>query len=148
MSPQVLQGEFVYLRPLQVGDAELTFNWLGPKRAKFFNQGVSSIEQQAAWIAARAESEHNFVVKLKSGLPVGMLSLIGINHANRHGEPGWFLVSNEDYLKGFPAAVEAMKLLYELAFDNLQLVLACSIVAANNYLMIKSQKYTGMKEEG
>jgi RimJ/RimL family protein N-acetyltransferase len=39
-----------------------------------------------------------------------------------------------------------MKLLYELAFDRL----ACcgGIIAANNTLMIKWQKYLGMKEEG
>lgn len=148
MSSKVLQGEFVNLRPLQVGDAELTFNWRRANRAKFLNQGASSIEQQAAWIAARPESEYNFVIELKSGLSVGMLSLIGVDHANRHGEPGRFLFGNEDSVKGFPAAVEAMKLLYELAFDHLQLVRVCGIVAANNHLMIKWQKYMGMKEEG
>jgi diamine N-acetyltransferase len=148
VSSQILQGEFVNLRPLQVVDAELTLNWRRTNRAKFLNQGASSIEQQAAWIAARPESEHNFVIELKSGLSVGMLSLIGIDHANRHGEPGRFLIGNEDAVKGLPAAVEAMKLLYELAFDHLQLVRVCGIVAANNHLMIKWQKHMGMKEEG
>jgi RimJ/RimL family protein N-acetyltransferase len=148
MSSPILQGEFVNLRPLQVGDAELTFNWRRADRAKFLNQGASSIEQQAAWIAARPQSEYNFVIELKSGLSVGMLSLVGIDHANRHGEPGRFLIGNDDAVKGLPVAVEAMKLLYELAFDRLQLVRVCGIVAANNHLMIKWQKYMGMKEEG
>lgn len=148
MSSLILQGEFVNLRPLLVGDAELTFNWRRADRAKFLNQGASSIEQQAAWIAARPQCEYNFVIELKSGLSVGMLSLVAIDHANRHGEPGRFLIGNEDAVKGLPAGVEAMKLLYELAFDQLDLVRVCGIVAANNHLMIKWQKYMGMKEEG
>ena len=145
---EALQGEFVNLRPLQVCDAELTFKWRRASRAKFLHQGASSIEQQAAWIEARLESEHNFIIELKSGLSVGMLSLIGVNQANRNGEPSRFLIGNGDAVKGLPAAVEAMKLLYELAFDHLQLVRICGTVAANNRLMIKWQKYMGMKEEG
>lgn len=148
MIGKLLQGQYVTLRPLQVDDAELTFNWRRANRAKFLNQGASTIEQQAAWIAGRPESEYNFIIELKSGLPVGMLSLIGIDHANRHGEPGRFLIGNEDAVKGLPVAVEAMKLLYELAFDRLELVRVCGIVAANNQLMIKWQKYMGMKVEG
>ena len=148
MSYQILQGKFVNLRPLQVSDAEMTFNWRQDNRAKFLNRAASNIKQQSAWIAARPESEYNFVIELKSGLAVGMLSLIGIDHANRHGEPGRFLIGNEDAVKGLPAAVEAMKLLYELAFDHLHLVRVSGIVAVNNHLMIKWQKYMGMKEEG
>lgn len=147
-SSQVLQGEFVNLRPLQVDDAELTFNWRRARRAKFLNSGASSIEQQAKWIASRPTDEHNFVMELKTGRPVGMLSLIGVDTANRHGEPGRFLIGDEDAARGIPVAVEAMKLLYELAFDQLGLVRVCGIVAANNHLMIKWQKFMGMKEEG
>jgi diamine N-acetyltransferase len=148
MPPQTLQGEFVNLRPLLVEDAELTYRWRCADRSKFLNQGATSVKLQAAWIAARPESERNFVMELKSGRSVGMLSLIGIDRVNRHGEPGRFLIGDEDAVKGFPVAVEAMKLLYELAFDQLHLVRVCGIVAANNHLMIKWQKYMGMKEEG
>jgi RimJ/RimL family protein N-acetyltransferase len=148
MQSRILQGEFINLRPLQVADAELTFNWRRADRAKFLNQGASNIEQQAEWIAARPKSEQNFIIELKTCQPVGTLSLIGIDHVNRHGEPGRFLIANENAVKGFPAAIEAMKLLYELAFDHLELVRVCGIVAANNHLMIKWQKYMGMREEG
>ena len=147
-SPQVLQGEFVNLRPLQVADAELTFRWRRAQRAKFLNLGAASVELQAKWIASRPSGEHNFVMELKTGRPVGTLSLIGVDMANRHAEPGRFLIGDEDAAKGIPAAVEAMKLLYELAFDQLGLVRVCGIVAAHNQLMVKWQKYMGMKEEG
>ncbi|MGP1684665.1 MAG: GNAT family N-acetyltransferase, partial [Giesbergeria sp.] len=140
---RVLEGEFVNLRPLQVADAELTFRWRAAQRAKFLNQGAASAEQQAIWIASRASSEHNFIIELRSGHPVGMLSLTSIDLANRHGEPGRFLIGDEAAAMGVPVAVEAMKLLYELAFDQLGLVRVCGIVAANNPLMVKWQKYMG-----
>jgi RimJ/RimL family protein N-acetyltransferase len=41
-----------------------------------------------------------------------------------------------------------MKLLYQLAFDRLKLVRVYGTVASDNTLMIKWQKYLGMKEEG
>jgi len=143
-----IKGEFVNLRPLLVSDAELTYNWRHAARAKFLNQGAASVEQQASWIASRPASEFNFVIELKSGLAVGMVSLTGIDAINQHGESGRFLIGDEDAVKGAPVAVEAMKLIYELAFDQLGLIRICGTVAAENHLMIKWQKYLGMKEEG
>lgn len=143
-----LKGEFVNLRALEVSDAELTYGWRSAARAKFLNQGATSVEQQAAWIASRPASEYNFVIELKNGLAVGMVSLTGIDTINRRGEPGRFLIGNKDAVKGSPAAVEAMKLIYELAFDQLGLMRVYGIVAADNHLMTKWQKYLGMNEEG
>lgn len=143
-----LTGEFVNLRPLQVSDAELTYGWRHAARAKYLNQGAASVEQQAAWIASRSASEYNFVIELKTGQAVGMVSLSGIDTLNRRGEPGRFLIGDEDAVKGTPVAVEAMKLIYELAFDQLGLIRVCGTVAADNHLMTKWQKYLGMKEEG
>jgi diamine N-acetyltransferase len=146
--PLQLEGEFVNLLPLQVSDAEMTFRWRRAQRAKFLNQGAVSVEQQAAWIASRPFTEYNFIIELKSGRPVGMISLTNIDLTNRNGESGRFLIGDEEAVKGVPVAVEAMKLLYELAFDQLCLVRVCGTVADNNNLMIKWQKYMGMKEEG
>lgn len=145
---RVLEGEFVNLRPLQVADAELTFRWRHAQRAKFLNAAAATKEQQAAWIAGRPMAEYNFIIELKNGHPVGMLSLTSIDATNRNGEPGRFLIGDEEAANGVPVAVEALKLLYELAFGQLGLVRVCGIVAANNQLMIKWQKYMGMREEG
>ena len=145
---KVHRGEFVNLRPLQISDAELTYNWRQGARAKYLNQGAASLEQQASWIEARPASEHNFIIESISGLSVGMVSLTGVDTINRHGVPGRFLIGDEDAVKGTPAAVEAMKLIYELAFDQLGLLRVYGTVAADNHLMTKWQKYLGMKEEG
>lgn len=143
-----LDGEFVTLRLMRVEDAALTFSWRQAARARLLNAGAANVEQQAAWIASRPGSEYNFIIELKDGRAIGMLSLVGINKINRHAETGRFLIGDEEAAKGVPAAVEAMKLLYEFAFDKLDLIRLHGTVASGNPLMVKWQKYLGMKEEG
>ncbi|MCZ2836534.1 GNAT family N-acetyltransferase [Modestobacter sp. VKM Ac-2985] len=145
---RVLRGEFVNLRPLRVADAELTFRWRSADRARFLNAGARTVEEQADWIAARPVAEHNFIIELADARPVGMVSLTDIDRVDRRGEPGRFLIGDEVAVHGVPAAVEAMKLLYRLAFDDLDLVRVCGTVAAENKLMLKWQKFLGMREEG
>lgn len=143
-----LTGQFVNLRPLTVDDAELTFSWRQGARAVLLNQGAQTVEQQARWIANRPASEYNFIIETKLQLQIGMLSLTAIDLVNRVGEPGRFLIGDEDAAKGLPAAVEAMKLLYQLAFDNLKLRRVWGLVASDNRRMIKWQAYLGMVQEG
>ena len=144
----VLVGRYVDLRALSVGDAEQTFRWRSSARAGLLNQGADSVEQQAAWIGRRPASERNYVIVLKSGDAVGMLSLVDIDQHNSRAETGRFLIGEEERVKGVPAAVEAMGLLYDLAFNRLGLSRLYGTVAAANTLMIKWQKFLGMKEEG
>jgi RimJ/RimL family protein N-acetyltransferase len=77
-----------------------------------------------------------------------MLSLIDIDLVHRHAETARFLIGDEQAARGLPAAVEAMKLLYQLAFDDLELVRIYGTVAESNARMIKWQRYLGMVEEG
>jgi diamine N-acetyltransferase len=143
-----LEGEFVNLRPLVIEDAATTFAWRQGERAKLLNKGADSVEQQSRWIASRPASEYNFIIELKDGRPVGMLALSGIDQGNRHAEPGRFLIGEQEAVQGIPAAVEAMKLLYEFTFERLGMLRVWGTIAADNHLMIKWQKYLGMKEEG
>jgi [ribosomal protein S5]-alanine N-acetyltransferase len=145
---ETLVGRFVVLRPLRVEDAERTFRWRQGDRASLVNRGARTVEEQAAWIASRPRSEYNYVIEVPGRGPVGMVSLVGIDAGNRHAEPGRFLIGEPDLVRGIPAAVEAMMLVYELAFDRLGLTRVHGTVAADNTLMIKWQKYLGMKEEG
>jgi diamine N-acetyltransferase len=148
MIDDTLTGEFVTLRPLREADAALTLAWRQADRAALLNRGADTIEEQAAWIRSRSASERNFVIELRDGRAVGMLSLVAIDHQNRHAESARFLIGEADAVKGVPAAAEAMKLLYELAFDRLGLERVWGLVATENRLMIKWQRYLGMKEEG
>lgn len=142
------EGEFVRLRPLSPADAELTFGWRSTARARYLNAGARTVAEQADWIAGRPDTEYNFVIELRDGRPVGMVSLTAVDPVHRRGEPGRFLIGDEAAVQGIPAAVEATKLLYALAFDDLDLVRLCGLVAAENTLVIKWQRFMGMQEEG
>jgi len=141
-------GEFVDLRPLTQNDAALTFRWRQSERAANLNRGAQTVEQQAIWLANRPDSEYNFAITLKTGIPVGMVSVSGIDFVHRHAEPGRFLIGEENAVRGIPAAVEAMKLVYELVFDELKLQRVYGTIASDNLLMMKWQRFLGMKEEG
>ena len=141
-------GQFVNLRPLTLNDAEITLSWRQGARAILLNQGAQTIEQQLNWIANRPGNEHNFIIDTKDHRPIGMLSLIGIDAVSKVGESARFLIGDEESAKGLPAAAEAMKLLYELAFDVLKLRRVWGMVAADNRRMVKWQLYLGMSQEG
>ena len=143
-----LKGEFVDLRPLAPDDAALTFRWRQSERGANLNRGAQTVAEQAAWLASRPASEYNFAIVLKGGTPVGMVSVSGIDTVHRHAEPGRFLIGEEEAVRSIPAAVEAMKLVYGLVFDELKLLRVYGTIASDNVLMIKWQKFLGMKEEG
>ncbi len=143
-----LCGEYVILRPLRVEDAELTLAWRLSSRAALLNRGATTVAEQADWIASRPATELNFVIELRSGQPVGMLSLVDIDETNRRAEPARFLIGEPEAVRGRPVAVESMKLLYEIAFDRMNLKRVYGTVVADNPLMLKWQKFLGMKEEG
>lgn len=150
----VRRGEFVTLRPIEVEDAALTLAWRRGDRARLLNSGAATVERQAAWIAARPDDEANFIIEINGsgpgepGHPVGMLSLVDIDHDAGHAEAGRFLIGDEAAARGIPVAAEAIKLLYELAFDELGLQRIHGVTAAANTLMIKWHNYLGMETEG
>lgn len=143
-----LCGQYVVLRPLRIDDAELTLAWRRSDRGALLNRGAVNAAEQAEWIASRPTNELNFVIQLRSGQPVGMLSLIAIDEMNRRAEAARFLIGEPDAVRGLPVAVELMKLLYQLAFDQMGLRRVHGTVVADNRLMLKWQKFLGMKEEG
>lgn len=126
----------------------MTFDWRQSERAVLLNKGATTVGDQAEWIRSRPTNEYNFLIALKDGTPVGMLSLVGVNLTNRHAEPARFLIGEEQRARGVPAAVEAMKLLYEFAFETLKLNRLFGTVVAKNRRMATWQKYLGMQEEG
>lgn len=144
----ILAGEFVNLRPLAPQDAERTLGWRHSQRARYLNQGATDVQAQARWIANRPASEKNYIIERKDGRAIGMVSLVGIDLTHRHAEPARFLIGDEEGAKGIPAAVEAMLLIYRLAFDEMDLLRLHGTIAEENVLMLKWQKYLGMKEEG
>lgn len=148
LRPGPLPGEFVNLRHLRAEDAELTLRWRQSSRAYLLNRGSQTIEQQAGWIISRPQSELNFVIELKNGSPVGMISLINIDFQHQRAEAARFLIGEEAAARGIPVAVEAMLLIYRVAFDEIKLQRVFGVVASGNSRMVKWHKYMGLREEG
>ena len=146
MMTPTLRGEFVTLRPIAVEDAEITLLWRNSARARNLHKGARSTEQQVRWITAQPVSDYNFIIELNTGKPVGMLSLINIDRDEKSAEPARFLIGDEASVRGIPAAIEAMYLLYRFAFDNLKLTRLYGTIASDNKRMVKWQKYLGMTE--
>ena len=122
--------------------------WRQGDRARNLNQGATTLASQEQWIATRPPTEFNFVIELKDGKPVGMVSLVDVDTLHRRAEVGRFLIGEEAAVRGIPAAVEATKLLYEFAFDRLDLVRVYGTIASDNSAMYRWQVYMGMREEG
>lgn len=147
----ILNGRYVTLRPLGVNDAELTQAWRTSGRAFLLNRGAQTVEEQRAWIASRPfdpARELNFLQTLtETGQPVGMISLVDIDLTHKRAEAAHFLIGEEEAVKGKPVALEAVKLLYELAFDTLGLTRLWGPVAEDNKGMIRFHLSFGYKEE-
>jgi len=143
-----LIGQFVRLRMIDAEDARVTLEWRLGERAVHLNLGATTVAEQRIWIESRPSNELNFIIELIGGQAVGMLSLIGIDFVHRHAEPARFMIGDGSAVKGVPVAIEAMLLLYKLAFDTLGLERVHGTVASENHMMIKWQKALGMREEG
>jgi RimJ/RimL family protein N-acetyltransferase len=148
MAKTLLEGKYVNLRLLTVEDAAITCRWRNGGRAINLNIGAVNVNAQGSWIVARPQDEFNFMFVLKDQTPIGMLSLINIDQIHKRAEPARFLIGDEEKVKGIPAAVEAMLLLYKFAFDDLKLRRLYGTIASDNNLMLKWQRYLGMKDEG
>jgi len=146
---RVQPGQFVRLRPIRLGDAELTLGWRMSRRAALLNAGAQSVGEQANWISRRPVGELNYIIETTAeGVSVGTLSLVEIDLAGRGAEPARFLIGEEERCRGLPAAVEALKLLYGVAFDQLGLLSLSGCLAQDNRRMLKWHKYMGMEEVG
>jgi RimJ/RimL family protein N-acetyltransferase len=118
-------------------------------RARLLNRGATTVDEQKAWIAARPGNEYNFIQVVKATeYPVGMISLVDVDLVHRRAEPAHFLIGEEDAVKGKPIAAEATRLLYEYAFDTLNLHRVYGPLSADNKKMILWNHYLGMQEEG
>jgi diamine N-acetyltransferase len=143
------RGNWCYLRPIRLSDAGMTFNWRNLDRASSLGGAPPNVESQVEWISTRPESELNFIICLVSNdIPVGMISIIDINHHHGTVQTSRFLIGEEKLVAGLPIAVEAMYLCYQKIFLDWNIRKVWGYVASTNWRMIKWQTFLGMKNEG
>ena len=144
----MIEGKYIKLKQLVAEDAEITLKWRLSDRAALLNKGAETVESQKQWIQNRPKSEINYIIELQNGTAVGMISLIQINHNNKNAEAARFLIGEETLAKGIPVAIEAMMLIYKIAFESLGLERIYGTVLEENVPMLKWQLFFGMSQEG
>lgn len=144
----ILNGKYVRLRPLVPDDAAMTQEWRTGARAFLLSPGARTVAEQRVWIESRfGIDEYNWVQELADGTPVGMLSLIDIDRLHKRAESAHFLIGEPEKVQGIPVAFEAMRLLYDFAFDHLGLHKVWGMIASDNTEMLRWQTNMGMTHE-
>ena len=146
-----LEGEKVYLSPINPEDYELYTKWLNDDKgvSKYIDQDkkVIGITKEKEILESQAKSGYNFAIVLKeSDQLIGNISLMKISFIDKIGEIGLFIGPKEEKGKGY--GPEAIKLLLDYGFNALNLQNIELGVYSFNERAIKAYKKLGFKEYG
>ncbi len=145
---KVLEGTYVTLRPVTDADAENIVKWRNSAKAKYLHAGAASVQQQLQWQQSRPGNELNYIIELKDGDAVGMYAIYHVDDENKKAETGRLILSDSEKTHNVPVTFEAISLINDLAFSQLQLNKIYGVVIEDNKGVLKLQKLLGMKEEG
>lgn len=143
-----LKGKIATLRPLVVGDAEITLKWRLSDRARLLNKGAQTVDQQKNWIDTREKAgDLNFIIEYQQA-PVGMIALHDISAAHRNAVIGRLLIGEQDTVGNAPVAFEAELLILDYAFKTLGLHKIHGDIREDNKGVIRLRSYLGYHQDG
>lgn len=146
----IIEGEFIILRKVQLEDASDIYRWRTSESGKFLQHGSNyTIESQREWIKNRTTSEINYIIYPKNSmLKAGMIGIYDLNMNDLVTNVGRLLL-DENYLKkSTPYGLESLLLTYDYVFTKMQFRKICGVISGSNSEMFKMQKFLGMKQEG
>jgi RimJ/RimL family protein N-acetyltransferase len=123
----MIKGKLIGLRAVEKEDLVLFRDWrnIPEFRRNFREVRELSIEDQEHWFESLHNTKHiNFmftIVDLKSQKPVGAAGLLYISWINRAADFSFYLGDEEVYINESEKSVEAVKLLIDYGFKNLNL---------------------------
>ena len=146
-----LHGERIYLRPLELADAEVCQRWMNDPetRASLAAFKPFTAEAERAFIEklANTDSSVGFAVVLKeSDRMIGTCGLMNIRWKDRLGEFG--ISIGETDLRGKGYGTEATRLMLQYAFEELNLNRVHLCVYDFNDAGIRSYEKAGFTREG
>ena len=145
-----LEGEHVYLSPMNVEDAEKYVKWLNdPEIVQFLNIGktVMSLEGEKEFLEKYSKGECNLcIVKCEKDELIGSISLKDIDYKNGFAELGIFIGDSKNLGKGYGS--EAINLLTNYGFKELRLHTIFLTVYDNNPRAYKAYTKCGFVECG
>ncbi len=145
-----LEGERVYISPMNVEDAEIYTKWLNdPEIVKYLSlrNSLVSIYGERSYIEAFSKVEFNLcIVKKENDELIGNIGLNDIDYKNGTAELGIFIGDEENLSKGYGS--EAIKLILDFVFKEIRLHSVDLTVFGNNPRAIKAYTKCGFKEFG
>ena len=146
----MLVGNFVILRVIEKADAEIIRKWKNdPYNYNYFaNRFFISDVKQENWISSRLidnSSLYLMIIDKKTDIPIGMTLFEDINYRNRNACWGIY-IADLKYRKRI-YSVESVYLLFNYAFDYLNLYKVYGNTLTGNEKGRYFHKYIGFTEE-
>lgn len=123
----MIKGNLVGLRAVEKEDLHLFRDWrnIVEFRKHFREVRELSLVDQEKWFESLQNTKHiNFmftIIDLNTNKPIGAAGLLYVNWINRSGDFSFYVGENESYIDDKGIANEAVKLLIEYGFNNLNL---------------------------
>ena len=145
-----LEGEHVYISPMNIEDAEIFTKWLNdPNITQFLtiHNSLVSLSGEKDYVENFCKEEfHMSIIKKENDEIIGNISLGRLDYKNGTAELGIFIGEEDNLSKGYGS--EAIKLLTTFGFDELRLHTIYLTVLENNIRAQKAYTKCGFKECG
>ena len=145
-----LEGEKVYLSPINQDDYETYVKWLNnPNITQFLdcNDSLITLSKEKELLDKIANEEFCFaIIKKEDDTLLGNVGVTKIDYKNGKAELGIFIGDEENLSKGYGS--EAIKLIINFAFNEIRLHSVMLTVFSNNPRAIKAYTKCGFKEFG
>lgn len=146
-----IEGEKVYLSPMNLEDIEKYVKWMNDFSTTDglgSSSKVTTFESERSWLINNMDKkEQQFAIVLKeTDKLIGNCGFVDINHLHQKGEVGLFIGEEENRSKGY--GTEALSLLVEYGFNYLNLKNIMLKVFSFNKRAIKSYEKIGFKVFG
>ena len=151
MITEILDGEKIFLRPIQMEDTPLIVKWRNNKivRNNFVFQETFTNEMHENWMRTKVASGdvvQYIIVAKEENLPIGSIFFRDIDSKNYSAEYGIFI--GEDSARGKGYGSEAARLFVSFGFSKLNLHRIMLRVFADNLQAIQSYHNAGFQKEG
>lgn len=147
----LLNGESVFLRPLAETELALLVDWRNDPEtwSQFFNHYPLAIGQQKQWFEKlqNDSSRKLFTVCTTGGEAIGTVGIDSLDPINQSAEIGNILIGDKEK-RGKGYAGEAVTLLVDFCFQQLNLNRLYLHVFEDNVTAVKLYERCGFKQEG
>ena len=145
-----MEGEKVYLSPINLDDYETYVKWLNnPVITQFLdcNDSLITLSNEQELLPKIANGEFTYaIIKKEDDTLLGNVGLTKIDYKNGKASLGIFIGEEENLSKGYGS--EAIKLILNFAFNEIRLHSVYLTVFANNHRAIKAYTKCGFQEFG